>query len=306
MIYADGYYAESEKQILLEVRKKVQIDDEIFYKLENKVSSNVKLYSEKESKLSDDLKHGFYGLLAKFSVKEDNYFKKKQKEILLNGPKFVEKIKEISEYATYDLNFVENIIKESSNSISNLLDELTEHTKSLQKVKRKDEQLDSFIVSLQKVVKEKSVNHLKENIEILNKKKRTIDFFTISFLGRTKAGKSTLHSIITKEGDDSIGEGKIRTTRFNRVYNWENLRIIDTPGIGAPNGLSDVEIAESIVEESDLICYVVTNDAIQETEFKFLAEIKKKNKPVVILLNVKDNIENESKKNLFLNTPCKI
>lgn len=305
VIYSDGYYDRNEKEILNKIREKLIIDDTVFYQIENRISSNIKLYNEKAETWSDNLKVNFYGFMSKLSTKEDSVFKKRQKEILLNGPKFVEKIKDISEYARHDLALAEKSLKKSSKSISDLLDNLSEHAEKLKIAKRKDKQLDDFIVSLQKNVKENALNQLKENIKVVNKKKRTIDYFTISFLGRTKAGKSTLHSIITKEGNEAIGEGKVRTTRYNRVYNWENIRIIDTPGIGAPNGTSDVEIAESVVDESDLICYVVTNDAIQETEFKFLSEIKKKNKPVVILLNVKENIEDERRKKIFLKNPTK-
>jgi len=85
-----------------------------------------------------------------------------------------------------------------------------------------------------------------------------------------------------------------RTTRFNRVYTWKRIRIIDTPGIGAPGGKTDEEIAESIVDESDVICFLVKNDSIQESEFEFLRLIRKRNKPVIILLNAKENLENES------------
>ena len=40
---------------------------------------------------------------------------------------------------------------------------------------------------------------LAENLAILDKKKRNIRYFTIAFMGRTKAGKSTFHKIITQE-----------------------------------------------------------------------------------------------------------
>lgn len=83
----------------------------------------------------------------------------------------------------------------------------------------------------------------------------------------------------------AIGVGKQRTTRFNRVYEWKNIRIIDTPGIGAPGGKSDEEIAESIIEESDVICYVVTNDSIQETEFNKLAFEKGYRWKMMLLIN---------------------
>ncbi|WP_426273821.1 GTPase [Exiguobacterium sp. R-17] len=68
----------------------------------------------------------------------------------------------------------------------------------------------------------------------------------MSFLGKTKAGKSTLHAVLSGKGKDAIGVGKQRTTRNNRVYTWEGLRIIDTHGIGAPHGKSDEDIAKSV------------------------------------------------------------
>ena len=91
---------------------------------------------------------------------------------------------------------------------------------------------------------------LRDNLEVLDKKKRTINYFTIAFMGRTKAGKSTFHKVVTHEEDDDIGVGKLRTTRYNRSFYWENLRIVDTPGIGAPGGKTDTETASSIIDEA--------------------------------------------------------
>ena len=121
----------------------------------------------------------------------------------------------------------------------------------------------------------------------MEKKKRNIRFFTIAFMGRTKAGKSTLHKVVTLQEHDDIGVGKQRTTRYNRSWYWDRLRIIDTPGIGAPGGDADTDIAKSIIDEADMICYVVTNDSIQETEFNFFETIKERNKPLYIIINCK-------------------
>ena len=98
-----------------------------------------------------------------------------------------------------------------------------------------------------------------------------------------------------------------RTTRYNRSYFWKNIRIIDTPGVasGEKEGANDTAIASSVIDESDVICYIVTNDSIQESEFSFLKQIREKNKPVIIVLNVKENLENESRFNLFLKDPNK-
>jgi predicted GTPase len=135
----------------------------------------------------------------------------------------------------------------------------------------------------------KELNKVQESHQA---KQRALSYFTIAFMGRTKAGKSTLHSIITQDGWESIGVGKQRTTRFNRIYEWKNIRIIDTPGIGAADagGRDDEDVAKSIVDEADVICYVVTNDSIQETEFKFLEQLKEKAKPLIIILNLKYNL----------------
>lgn len=163
---------------------------------------------------------------------------------------------------------------------------------------------------------EESIKHLDNQIiKELNKvkeshqaKQRALSYFTIAFMGRTKAGKSTLHSIITQDGWESIGIGKQRTTRFNRIYEWKNIRIIDTPGIGAAEetGQDDEEIAKSIVDEADVICYVVTNDSIQETEFNFLKLLKEKGKPLIILLNIKYNLRDSKRLHYFLQNPNKL
>lgn len=156
---------------------------------------------------------------------------------------------------------------------------------------------------------EKLESSLKVQEEILKglrgKQSASLRNYTISFMGRTKAGKSTLHSVLLGGiNNDFIGKGSERTTRYNYVYDFRGLRIIDTPGIGAPGGGDDVNIAKEVLDESDLICYVVTSDSIQETEFNFLKELKERNKPVLILLNKKDNfLRSTKKKESFLENP---
>ena len=163
-----------------------------------------------------------------------------------------------------------------------------------------------YVYLLRKALREDIIKELLLVRESLYSKQRALNHFSIAFMGRTKAGKSTLHAIITREGWDAIGVGTQRTTRLNRVYEWKNIRIIDTPGIGAPGGTSDEEIAKSIVDESDVICYVVTNDSIQETEFQFMKLLKEKTKPLIILLNVKHNLRDSRRLEHFLKNPNKL
>ncbi|AGX41902.1 GTPase [Clostridium saccharobutylicum] len=139
------------------------------------------------------------------------------------------------------------------------------------------------------------------------KKERTLSDFTISLIGRTKAGKTTLHSILTGGDKADIGVGMQRTTRFNKVFQWRKLRIIDTPGIGAAEdgGRIDDEIAESILSESDIICFVVSDDSIQKDILELLEKITQRNKPTIILLNHKENIRNNTKYKHYITKPNK-
>ena len=225
---------------------------------------------------------------------------------LLNGKEFVNKVREIGVRAKEDLNITSNNIELLNKKLSEKIENIENAAKKIEKNKREDkesEEILSFVQELENKIKNGFINEFSNNLEVLKKKKKTIDYFTIAFMGRTKAGKSTFHKVITGEETDDIGVGKLRTTRFNRVFNWENIRIVDTPGIGAPGGKADTETARSIVDEADLICYIVTNDAIQETEFNFLSELKDRNKPMFIILNIKENLENSARLRRFIKNP---
>ncbi|CED94042.1 GTP-binding protein HSR1-related protein [Romboutsia ilealis] len=130
--------------------------------------------------------------------------------------------------------------------------------------------------------------------EELYKKQNAINNYTISLIGRTKAGKSTLHTVLTGEGKECIGVGMQRTTKFNRVYQWKSIRIIDTPGIGGAeeNGRVDEEIANSVIGESDLICFITSDDTIHQDTLEMIEKLLVRNKPIIILLNHKENIRN--------------
>lgn len=141
----------------------------------------------------------------------------------------------------------------------------------------------------------------------LSQKERTLPDFTISLLGRTKAGKSTLHAILTNQGYDKIGVGKQRTTKYNRVYQWNLVRIIDTPGIGSAEaaGRTDDEIAQSVLGESDIVCLVVVDDSILKDILDLMDMVASINKPIIILLNHKENIRNPVKYRRFISDPQK-
>lgn len=229
-----------------------------------------------------------------------------RKELLLAGPEYDDAIEKCTVVATEDYKYAEKSLKSAYFALESLAKNLDKYTKEIQQRTSNKGQANTAkevakqLESTRKALTAETLKALEGVGESLYAKQRALDHFSIAFIGKTKAGKSTLHAIITGDGWDAIGVGKQRTTRFNRVYEWKNIRIIDTPGIGAPGGKSDEEIAESIIEESDVICYVVTNDSIQETEFKFLQVLKEKAKPLIILLNVKNNLRDTRRLEHFL------
>ena len=325
--YADGYFAPSEREMLNRLAdiwnwSNTEID-RITTEAESssnqvrssndrdqaKLSFAAKLFkNEKKSALS----RAVIDMASK--VAPEAIGKKVEcleRKILLSGHEYDEAIQQCSKIAQEDYQYAELAFNKTEATLKTLIfslgevmlrieDKNTKATTAKEVAKQLDESrkhLDTQILG--------ELNQVKESHQA---KQRALSYFTIAFMGRTKAGKSTLHSIITQEGWESIGVGKQRTTRFNRIYEWKNIRIIDTPGIGAADagGRGDEEIAKSIVDEADVICYVVTNDSIQETEFKFLEQLKGKTKPLIILLNLKYNLRDSKRLQHFLQNPHKL
>lgn len=138
-----------------------------------------------------------------------------------------------------------------------------------------------------------------------SKKANNLSDFTVTLFGRTKAGKSTIREALTNGDGSTIGKGSQRTTRDAKIYHWNHLRILDTPGFDAYNGEEDENIAFSQVDETDLILFLITSDSIEESEFEKLATLRRENKSVIILLNVLYDLTHPLKRKQFLNDPKK-
>ena len=349
IILFDGYLSKNEENIINQFLLKNNITEEEYNNIKNNVENDIKneeeiLAKQNELGMVDNIIKTFLSILKNIPIRDK--LEKRYNSFLLNGVEYSEAINKTSKLAKVDLKEAKKVLNSSKSSLLKL-DEKLENTlhnliKKMSKENNSEKDKEELLDDENKKEFENSLKDLKNDIsniihknireleEALEKKERALKYYTISFIGKTKAGKSTLHSIITGTGGEFIGVGKQRTTRFNRIYEWKNIRIIDTPGIGAPGGKSDVEIktvydsvkndkkkigasggkrdeeiAKSVIDESDLICYVLKNDSIQETEFNFLKLIKERNKPIVILLNVKENIENEARLKIFLKEPEK-
>lgn len=312
--YSDGFFDPSEEDIFQKFLEITNFNNQLYLELKGSIINNLdekkevsNIYEEKF--IDKIIKNFLFSLKNLSSGKVKENIEREYNKFLLKGKDYIDAITNSSKIANIDLSLAEKAIKQIDESYKKLIqniDKILENNKKYENSKDEAEkQFFEILNNLQIGLKDIVINRIEQNRRTIIRKQRAIDYYTISFIGKTKAGKSTLHSVITGKGNEFIGKGQQRTTRYNRMYEWEKIRIIDTPGIGAPGGKTDEEIAKSVIDESDLICYVLKNDSIQESEFNFLKLIKEHNKPIVILLNVKENIENETKLQIYLKNPEK-
>lgn len=130
------------------------------------------------------------------------------------------------------------------------------------------------------------------------------DKLYITFIGQYSAGKSSIISALTK--NESIKIGQNITTDKATEYKWNDLILIDTPGIGTQN-LNHDDIAYKYMDIADLLVYVVTVqgfDDIVANDFRKIAFEQKKSQKMMLVVNKtslesmdnKPNWENHIKK----------
>lgn len=296
--YGDDYMASSELELLIKVGKLLKLDIGQIIE-ETQSESNKRIDSSQLSSLKrfvGKMENTIYQSFA-------NSDKKSVVDMMLGGLGYSASIAQITEDAEKDLARVTRIIDDLNSMLNEEYNHLASIKPSSKKVSKEVLKIEQIIQGIRGSFNEIIDNSLTSNRDVLDKTRRNIRYFTIAFMGRTKAGKSTLHKVITQQENDDIGVGKLRTTRYNRSWYWNKLRIVDTPGIGAPGGEADTEIAKSIIDEADVVCYVVTSDSIQETEFDFFSTIKERNKPLYIILNVKSNLNQAIRLKRFIANP---
>ena len=289
----------------------------------NKTQINNQKNSSTQSSLTDNIRKQTNSLFSTIlggvkyitpqNVKER--IEKIQHKILLSGVEYNESIEKCAVIAYEDYKFAEKSLINTESTLRILESDLQLAISSIQNRIKTQGKANSLqeVTDLLESTKSSLINEIVKKIaevrNALDSKQRALSHFNVAFMGKTKAGKSTLHAVITGEDWNSIGIGKQRTTRFNRVYEWKNIRIVDTPGIGAAeeDGRKDEEIARSIVDESDVICYVVRNDSIQPTELTWMRLLKENNKPLIVLLNICEGIDkDEERLKRFLKKPDKL
>ncbi|WP_348697055.1 GTPase [Duganella fentianensis] len=321
----DGVLDRTEQRLLDELRQKWQIADSAYKHIEQlaiqeaqrliaslqtvpqeEVSTAAKLLSKLDTLLGRGIVDRVVDTLASGTIKKS--IQDYRIEALLSGPKYDGAIEACRDVGMKDIEVADTCLQVSTKVLQDIDATLERKIKEMQDALG-DKLAQSGREALHSMKSDRAtivhlINHeLQEIQELQIKKRRAMNFYTIAFMGRSKAGKSTLHAVVTAGGWDQIGVGRQNTTRLNRVYEWHNIRIIDTPGIATPGGEELEKVAASIIDEADLICFVVTNNNQQASEFEFLKRLREKGKPLLVLLNVKENLEHPVRLKRFLERP---
>lgn len=112
------------------------------------------------------------------------------------------------------------------------------------------------------------------------------DAISLVFVGQYSAGKSTIISMLTGRDDIAIGAGI--TTENTGVYDWNGIRVIDTPGIHTEQRPDHDEISYRAIAAADILVFVVTSqmfDANIANHFRTLAIDRDKAGEMMLVVN---------------------
>lgn len=194
-------------------------------------------------------------------------------------------VKEASKIAINHYQYLRKIDNQIANQISNYL-ENRDIINFLKQANKYDKELVNKVKDL---VSERNV--IIEGTEITRKqifeeKFNNASKFTIMLFGRTMAGKSTTIQALMGKDLQIQGNGTPDWTKDIDQYDWNGVRLVDTPGIEGFDE-NNYEIADNYMEQADLVLMVISDDHIEPNLIERLAGLLKENKPLAIILNIK-------------------
>lgn len=135
---------------------------------------------------------------------------------------------------------------------------------------------------------EQQIRHFfdESGMELLSETPQNDNKFRIVFVGQYSAGKSSIIKMLTGLDDIAIGAGI--TTQKNHVYSWNNMEIVDTPGIHTVLHPEHDEIAYKAILTANLIIYVTTNELFDDEngeQFRELAIDKDRAGEMILVVN---------------------
>lgn len=105
------------------------------------------------------------------------------------------------------------------------------------------------------------ITRMSEELDLVSERKK----LTIAFVGQYSSGKSTIISALTGRTDIKI-DANVATDVVSQ-YEWNDIIILDTPGILAGKVESHDERTKNALKECDLIFYVLTSQLFDNVIF---------------------------------------
>ncbi len=108
---------------------------------------------------------------------------------------------------------------------------------------------------------------------------------TIAFVGQYNAGKSTILRVLTGR-EDIVIDADVCTDTVT-AYDWNGVRLLDTPGVHAGHPDHD-EKTYAIIDRADLLVFVVTNELFDDTighQFRELAFNRQHARRMLLVVN---------------------
>lgn len=112
------------------------------------------------------------------------------------------------------------------------------------------------------------------------------DEIKLVFVGQYSAGKSSILKMLTGRSDIAVGAGI--TTQETNTYEWNGMKVIDTPGIGTEIRLDHDAISYKAIAEADMLVFVITNELFDShlaEHFRKLAIEKDKAGEMILVVN---------------------
>jgi len=108
---------------------------------------------------------------------------------------------------------------------------------------------------------------------------------TIAFVGQYNAGKSTILRVLTGR-EDIVIDSDVCTDTVT-AYDWNGVRLLDTPGVHAGHPDHD-EKTYAVINRADLLVFVVTNELFDDTighHFRELAFNRQHARRMLLVIN---------------------
>ncbi len=116
---------------------------------------------------------------------------------------------------------------------------------------------------------------------------------SVVFAGQFSAGKSTILKALTKIPEIKVGSG-VKTFK-TQAYDWNGIKVIDTPGIHTVLHPDHDEITYEAIANADLLVYVVTQELFDDYighDFRHLLLDQEKAGEMILVVNKMEDIGN--------------